>query len=286
MIDYEKLKEAYMLVEKYRGQDNNVSLHYYCDQNTIHPPYWAIFIETEDPMGDGVIGDINDIIDKLTKLIQPGSKYKVGDKVWLLNNFNTPTEARVVGRISDYIDLEFEDGTRRYGVIEEPYPTKESLIEAQIAHWTAMREPSISEFKGKIEGLGDLTKIDDEDIFAIAFPPPRRMFPAEGCQHESTGLVYSSSPLDCNDPHYKCKKCGDFYKVKDGEYYKEKQEFQFSELVRQWTGRIAEHYKDKTLAEKCGLNVEDICVHEPNGQTSLIGYPEAYKCKKCMVYYR
>lgn len=28
------------------------------------------------------------------------------------------------------------------------------------------------------------------------------------------------------------------------------------------------------------------CQHEPNGQTSFIGYPEAYKCKKCMVYYR
>jgi hypothetical protein len=52
-----------------------------------------------------------------------------------------------------------------------------------------------------------------------------------------------------------------------------------------WLKRICEHWKDKKLAEKCGLEVKDICVHESDGNTYMTfqpySFPGKYRCKKC-----
>ena len=32
--------------------------------------------------------------------------------------------------------------------------------------------------------------------------------------------------------------------------------------MNHWIRRVVEHWNDKKLAEKCGLEVKDICVHE------------------------
>jgi len=57
-------------------------------------------------------------------------------------------------------------------------------------------------------------------------------------------------------------------------------------IIPKWLKRLAVYLNDKKLAEKCGLNVKEICVHEatfvmthPDGQThTCIKCGEFYKC--------
>ena len=51
-----------------------------------------------------------------------------------------------------------------------------------------------------------------------------------------------------------------------------------------WLNRLREYWNDKKLAEKCGLELKDICVHEENFNSITI-YP-IKKCIKCGEFYR
>lgn len=62
-----------------------------------------------------------------------------------------------------------------------------------------------------------------------------------------------------------------------------------------WTKRLCDYWHDKRLADKCGLKVKDICVHEPNESLekakTLIGWEDgkwgkSFKCIKCGEFYR
>ena len=62
-----------------------------------------------------------------------------------------------------------------------------------------------------------------------------------------------------------------------------------------WLNRLREYWNDKKLAKKCGLQIKDICVHEPDvqleGFKTLIGFDKSnggewFKCKKCGGFYR
>ena len=54
-----------------------------------------------------------------------------------------------------------------------------------------------------------------------------------------------------------------------------------------WIKRVCEYWKDKQLADKCGLQIKDICVHE----LKPIVYPrpdtiKMWQCIKCGEFYR
>ncbi len=55
-----------------------------------------------------------------------------------------------------------------------------------------------------------------------------------------------------------------------------------------WLKRIVDYYNDKILACKCGLEVKDICVHEPDISLRRKGgcIPDHDKCIKCREFYR
>jgi hypothetical protein len=57
-----------------------------------------------------------------------------------------------------------------------------------------------------------------------------------------------------------------------------------------WLKRITDYYKDKRLAEKCGLKVKDICIHEADGFIKNCAFEGVttteYRCKKCGEFYR
>jgi hypothetical protein len=58
-----------------------------------------------------------------------------------------------------------------------------------------------------------------------------------------------------------------------------------------WLKRITDYYKDKKLAEQCGLTVKDICEHESDGSWHrVLVSPHVvhnkYKCIKCEEFYR
>lgn len=49
-----------------------------------------------------------------------------------------------------------------------------------------------------------------------------------------------------------------------------------------WLKRLIDYWKDKKLAEKCGLNVSDICVHEWRQGVHL--FTDTY-CMKCGTHF-
>lgn len=67
-----------------------------------------------------------------------------------------------------------------------------------------------------------------------------------------------------------------------------------------WLKRLREYWNDKKLAEKCGLEVKDICVHEWDGFDyfdhgirvtdfmHIVCTERGYfkKCKKCGEFYK
>ncbi len=57
--------------------------------------------------------------------------------------------------------------------------------------------------------------------------------------------------------------------------------------MTKWLKRMAEYWRDKKLAEKCGLHVKDVCVHESDGNYYWDNerFPEKNKCIKCGSYY-
>ncbi len=60
-----------------------------------------------------------------------------------------------------------------------------------------------------------------------------------------------------------------------------------------WMNRMIEYNNDKILAEKCDLEIKDICMHETdysrieatNAGTGTI-LSTCYKCKKCGEFYK
>ena len=62
-----------------------------------------------------------------------------------------------------------------------------------------------------------------------------------------------------------------------------------------WFKRIVEHYKDRRLAQHCGLEVKDVCVHESDSQLEAfkqtVGFDTSkggdwFMCIKCGEFYR
>lgn len=61
--------------------------------------------------------------------------------------------------------------------------------------------------------------------------------------------------------------------------------------MNHWLNRVCEYSNDKKLAEKCGLEVKDICVHEHENNFAKDSRPRFEKslnprCKKCGEFYK
>lgn len=175
MIDYEKLKIAHELALKV-----DRAIKYIFGNSIANTPCHQFYIQnyTEEERCD----DIDDLISKLQELTQPEPKYKVGDEVWYLDLPINKIHIGIIrrARYDEYVINGEDNDTKDDFTADELYPTKKSLIEAQIKYWKSLREP-------------------------------------EECQHESDGIdhfLYSKDKkfrfpvVEFN----KCTKCGEFYK--------------------------------------------------------------------------
>lgn len=175
MIDYERFKKAHEMLM------NATSL-----------------IES-----DFFVHDIEDLCGaiqrKLEELTKPQPKYAVGDIVWRMNDEDGVTECRVLKNdLASHGQYQCREDEHEaaWWTEEQLYPTRESLIQAQISHWKSMIEEPAS-----LTGEG--TKI-------CARPDGDTKKPEE-CEHEPDGdYILSDDPND-NFPTWECKKCGEFY---------------------------------------------------------------------------
>ncbi len=211
MIDYDKLKLAHELSEKLSTIDQ---YPIYISVRVFHE-FSMYRLQSRDIQGndESHFEDIDDLINKLRELTQPKSKYKIGDAVWLLNDFGFPEQ--------DYISEIDECSDEKYFVngqwFEEVslYPTKQALIEAQIEYWKNLKDitrairgdvcPKCTQpmawYSGNVgDGLWRTTCQNKECDYV-------RDDSVKECQHVSDDLVIKMLPQK-----FCCVKCGEFYK--------------------------------------------------------------------------
>ena len=187
MIDYNKLKIAHELAEKYYNDTsicNSIRIEYYFDDEPYISYQWH---NTREDKID-LYKHIDELIIKLKELTQPDPKYKEGQKIYALY-------AREITQLEVLCnEWDAEKGAYRCEIVNprlwwyehEIYPTKSALIEAQIEYWQSLRD--------QLEDVRDMVPAFEGEVMGFK------------CQHESDELVYCSYPL-----RYKCIKCGEFY---------------------------------------------------------------------------
>jgi hypothetical protein len=160
MIDYEKLEQTYILCEK---------LESWCF-NLQHSEYGFEFQFTHDGYTCSYM-TLGELIDVLQRLTQPKAKYKVGDRVWFIDC------TKRYGPICDGIIDSIETVTRQFneqcnfvkiGCFQIPeeccYPSRESLIDAQINYWYDLKMETVKDslskcvppFEGEVRGFSSL----------------------------------------------------------------------------------------------------------------------------------
>lgn len=185
MIDYNKLKIAHELAEKYK-------------YDKTHPctiTHHVIFLEFGGHaqqhnliLKDGIhrYADIDSLISVLRELTRPEPKYK---DCWYVGSGGHPRCTKVLNQ-EGYAICE-ETDNEAYGVLVTLYPTKSQLIEAQIEYWQSLREPQ------------------DEycNVSGAKLGKPNE------CQHESDGQLHTVVSFGaCVEKISKCAKCGEFYR--------------------------------------------------------------------------
>ena len=197
MIDYEKLKIAHELADK--SSDYFFKLSFGVDDYGSDGTYWyeiELFCAHGEVECTGLFNDIDDLITKLRELTAPKPKYKVGDSIWV-NEQNEALETVIVDRDNFNYELDLVTCDSCYRHESELYPSRESLIQAQIEHWSSMLPETVT-VRGVERELSE--------------------FDAPECEHESDGYCYDkdgSSVIGYRLQDYyqqKCNKCGEFYR--------------------------------------------------------------------------
>ena len=212
MIDWNKLKQAHELCLKsgysfsffFGGKDIRKMFG-----KDIIEPNWTIYdIESGPILFEGE--DVNELIDKLQELMQPRPKYEIGQKVYLKNVHNIIFQAIITewnGKEIYLIDRynPDDDSYENFGIHESClFPTKESLIQAQIEYWQKLKyeqEPCQHEPNKKLHICNDS---DGKKVFKCNCG---EYFKEEPCQHESA-KIWNDGSISI----FKCAKCGEYYK--------------------------------------------------------------------------
>lgn len=180
MIDYDKLKLIHELASK-------LSTHYLVHiTGGKHPAEGHEFTLVNWSPGepDLIFKSLDDLIEKLIELAKPEPKYKPTQEVWRINH--EKIESFILDKVqyseSNREFMYFESGYElSYWTEEQLFPTRQALIEHQIAYWQSLSEHDIQSNKVKVD--------------------------VDRCQHEPSGETLLSNP-----PWFKCIKCGDFYR--------------------------------------------------------------------------
>lgn len=251
MIDYDKLRVAHELVEKYRETNNHeISIEINFTSNLTE------YLLHTDGQDSDAFSCVDNLIQKLQELTQSKAKYSKKDFIWVLDDSNRASHKKIIGHRWDEYEKEYvcelTDSTGEpYWITENSlYPTKSALIEAQIEYWVNQLK-GIPEFS-KLTGEYRLIAEPEDEIYPptgikYQFDPSfegevdgfsqqgyKIRLPIEGCcqacvpkldecQHESDGKEYcpglyerilAATELTSKDllRFNKCLKCGEFYK--------------------------------------------------------------------------
>lgn len=146
MIDYDKLKIAHELADKYVCYNHeNCTL-----TNTYYARAYGHYYDIVTPtLGTLNFKTIDSLISKLKELTQPDKpKYEVGQEVWFVRGSYTnfkPEKSFVRGHQDGYINFFDRDNVVFQVLEEQVYPSREDLIESQIEYWHSLMPLEINE---------------------------------------------------------------------------------------------------------------------------------------------
>jgi hypothetical protein len=151
MIDYEKLKIAHELAEYLSNKENFVSWSYdffYCKkEGNKHQVRLLLGPHHEDFQGGYYyMNNLDELISNLREIIQSKPKYKVGQNVWLISYCGSGIVEWKIEDIDASSEEKYLFGDSWYKE-SELYPSKQSLIEAQIEYWQKLKIDEISSSK-------------------------------------------------------------------------------------------------------------------------------------------
>lgn len=218
MIDYDKLKLAHELAEKYYKKTSLPILVEHSFAVGCHSIPCTLFIDKIEWQYDTLDSAIFKLCEltgseKPTQIPKP--KYKVGQKVWAVGIHQQPIKFSVdkihLSSVPPMYKLEGAD----CGFVESEsliYSSREELIESQIEYWNKLIFPSIAEstFKSTQDGLKLAEQILDRNKRIKEITD--RIIKSY-CQHESDGLNHNFSHPgeEGNLVMNRCKKCEKFY---------------------------------------------------------------------------
>ena len=139
MIDYEKLKKCYQLVQNLMNE-MEICVSIRISEGNIGPGNWIIYeIQTKD----GCIrpNNIDDLITKLQSLIQdkPKPKYEIGQTLFTRHNQEIICfDVDDIISDGDFWYIQFTDSVSgEFDQYREDivYPTEQALIESQVEYW-------------------------------------------------------------------------------------------------------------------------------------------------------
>ena len=218
MIDYEKLKKAHELQKKLcLGSSGSLTIRVriiaYGDGKVI-----TDYMTYDGNISTGYYTNLDDIIIELTELTQPQPKYKMGDKVWIMDGSYTyglyeieSIERPIIGR--NEIALLYGLKNRRKLVHEDLiHPAKLALIQAQCDYWNKLEDEELKkDSNGQIiphildnSGFVTSQEIEDKNNFMTGRPKECH----KECQHEDSG---NGNMLLSYPAKIQCGKCNQYY---------------------------------------------------------------------------
>lgn len=145
MIDYKKLKMAHELCEKYAKYNypRMISLNINHRYNALD--YYNAYLEIIEDfkiLFEWNFNSIDELIAKLRELTQseePKANYSVGDEVWIA--YSKGFYSRKIEEVILHEDGRYSYHGDGFGLYDdELYPTKQTLIAAQIEYWQKIKD--------------------------------------------------------------------------------------------------------------------------------------------------
>lgn len=215
MIDLDKLKLAHDLAIN----SKNYYIQIYLGIGSVPDYFIGYTDDSEDNKKLIVCRSLDDLISTLQELMQPKLKYAIGQEVWFVI---LAKEWHPINLCIEAIENDKYLVAGNWMTENKLYPSRESLIQAQIDYWQSLLP------QGSIE-TGQEGSPGTMEAYPASKPPFRMIIPTtyvcekvrnlfpgeyecpcesrEECQHENDGMIYTSIP-----PQNKCKKCGEFYR--------------------------------------------------------------------------
>lgn len=218
MIDYEKLKIAHELAKEYSlhsGLHTELMFSYYANEEDDH--YLTVYDHPDDY--EHHCTSLDELISKLRLLIhlkkqEPSPKYKIGDTLWKSSCYcfvsiecdGIRTEDGIIFYTED--ELEYKE--------EDLYPSKLSLIEAQIEKWTCLKSEEISTDKQNVSMESVSEHIMDAARYLTPFEGDIKGFDSP-CTHKAAKNALQFVLHDPDDKRnqlvmIKCTICGNLFK--------------------------------------------------------------------------